>query len=66
MRCCCCTAHKATKHEAFLIGGGCGRSYSAALAADVGVSVQVGELGFYGRIDIGNLPQPRLIYARRS
>jgi len=29
-----------------------------ALAADVGVSVQVGEPGFYGRIDIGNVPQP--------
>ena len=33
-----------------------------AIAADVGVSVQVGEPGFYGRIDIGNLPQPQLIY----
>ena len=33
-----------------------------ALAADVGVSVQVGEPGFYGRIDIGNFPQPQLIY----
>lgn len=35
-----------------------------ALAADVGVSVSVGEPGFYGRIDIGNFPQPRLIYAQ--
>jgi hypothetical protein len=33
-----------------------------AIAADVGVSVQVGEPGFYGRIDIGNFPQPQLIY----
>jgi hypothetical protein len=33
-----------------------------AIAADVGVSVQVGEPGFYGRIDIGNSPQPQLIY----
>ena len=33
-----------------------------AMAADVGVSVQIGEPGFYGRIDIGNLPQPQLIY----
>ncbi|GAA4410242.1 hypothetical protein [Quisquiliibacterium transsilvanicum] len=31
-------------------------------AADVGVSVSVGQPGFYGRIDIGNYPQPRLIY----
>ncbi len=27
-----------------------------ALAADVGVSVNIGQLGFYGRIDIGNYP----------
>ncbi len=33
-----------------------------ALAADVGVSVSVGEPGFYGRIDIGNFPRPRVIY----
>lgn len=33
-----------------------------ATAADVGVSVQVGQPGFYGRIDIGNSPSPVLIY----
>lgn len=33
-----------------------------ALASDVGVAVSVGQPGFYGRIDIGNYPQPRLIY----
>ena len=33
-----------------------------ALAADVGVSVTVGQPGFYGHIDIGNFPQPQLIY----
>jgi len=33
-----------------------------ALAADVGVSVSVGQPGFYGRIDIGNFPQPQVIY----
>ena len=33
------------------------------LAADVRVSVTVGQPGFYGRIDIGNnYPQPQLIY----
>lgn len=32
------------------------------LAADVGVSVSVGQPGFYGRIDIGNYPQPILVY----
>lgn len=33
-----------------------------AHAADVGVSVNIGQPGFYGRIDIGNYPQPRLVY----
>ncbi|MGV8991568.1 MAG: hypothetical protein ACOH1Q_09235 [Thiobacillus sp.] len=33
-----------------------------ALAADVGVSISIGDPGFYGRIDIGDYPQPRLIY----
>ncbi|MDX1916157.1 MAG: hypothetical protein SFU55_11285 [Methylophilus sp.] len=34
------------------------------LAADVGVSISVGQPGFYGRIDIGDYPypQPRVIY----
>ena len=36
----------------------------SALAADVGVSVTVGQPGYYGRIDIGNFPQPQLIYAQ--
>lgn len=36
---------------------------TSALATDVGVSVTVGQPGFYGRIDIGDTyPQPRLIY----
>ncbi|WP_025915637.1 hypothetical protein [Herminiimonas sp. CN] len=33
-----------------------------ALAADVGVSVSVGQPGFYGQINIGNVPPPQLIY----
>ncbi len=33
-----------------------------ALAADVGVSVSIGEPGFYGRLDIGGYPQPQVIY----
>ena len=36
----------------------------SALAADVAVSVAVGQPGYYGRIDIGNFPQPQLIYAQ--
>ncbi len=37
---------------------------TAALAADVGVSVSIGQPGFYGQIDIGDFPRPRLIYAQ--
>lgn len=33
-----------------------------AFAADVGVSVSIGQPGFYGQIDIGDAPQPRLLY----
>jgi hypothetical protein len=32
------------------------------LAADVGVSVSIGQPGFYGQLDIGNLPPPQVIY----
>ena len=33
-----------------------------ALATDVGVSISIGQPGFYGRIDIGGYPQPRVVY----
>lgn len=32
------------------------------LAADVGVSISIGQPGFYGQIDIGDFPRPQLIY----
>jgi len=35
---------------------------TTASAADVGVSVNISEPGFYGRIDIGRVPGPVLIY----
>ena len=36
-----------------------------ASATAVGVSVAVGQPGFYGRIDVGGVPQPpRLVYAQ--
>jgi hypothetical protein len=35
---------------------------SPVFAADVAVSVSVGDPRFYGRIDIGGYPQPQLIY----
>jgi hypothetical protein len=38
-------------------------SAAPAWATDVGVSVTIGEPGFYGHIDIGDFPPPRLLYA---
>ena len=32
-------------------------------AADVGVSLSIGEPGYYGHIDIGDYPRPALVYA---
>jgi len=34
-----------------------------AFATDVGVSISIGQPGFYGRIDIGGYPPPAVIYA---
>ena len=36
---------------------------TAAQAADVGVSVSIGQPGFYGRFDIGSFPPP-VVYAQ--
>ena len=35
---------------------------SPVLAADIGVSLSIGQPGFYGRIDIGDYPRPQLVY----
>ena len=35
---------------------------TSALAADVGVSVHIAQPGVYGRIEIGNLPVPQVVY----
>jgi hypothetical protein len=37
---------------------------SPLMAADVGVSVSIGQPGFYGRLDIGGYPQPQVIYSQ--
>ena len=37
-------------------------STTSVLADDVGVSISIGQPGFYGRIDIGDYPQPQVIY----
>jgi hypothetical protein len=47
----------------FLIAAALAAAVSTpALAADVGVSVSIGQPGFYGRLDIGGYPQPQVIY----
>lgn len=37
-------------------------SSTAMAATNVGVAITVGDPNFYGRIDIGNFPQPQVIY----
>lgn len=36
----------------------------SGFAADVGVSVSIGDPNFYGQIDIGNVPRPPVIYSQ--
>lgn len=56
--------NKAQKKLAVMLGALCGiAAYVAPLtAADVGVSISIGEPDYYGRIDIGDAPRPRLLY----
>lgn len=35
-----------------------------AFSGDIGVSINVGQPGFYGQIDIGNVPRPPVIFAQ--
>lgn len=35
-----------------------------ALAGDTGVTVQIGQPGYYGSVDIGGFPQPQLVYPK--
>lgn len=46
----------------FLIAAALAVAAVPTFAADVGVSIDVGQPGFYGRINIGDFPQPRVIY----
>ena len=47
----------------FLLAAVIATTTNPAFAADIGVSVSIGQPGFYGRIDIGNMPQPQLVYS---
>jgi len=58
-------SYKGVKNmKRFLIGAAIATLAGSAMAADVNVSVSIGQPGFYGRIDLGNAPQPQLIYAQ--
>ena len=46
----------------FLISALLAAAVTPVLAADVGVSISVGQPGFYGRLDIGDFPPPALVY----
>ena len=46
----------------FLIAVAVGVIALRAISADAGVSVQIGQPGFYGRIDVGGFPAPQVIY----
>ena len=46
----------------FLIAAAVATLAAPVLAADVGVSINIGQPGFYGRLDLGNIPQPQVIY----
>jgi hypothetical protein len=35
---------------------------ASAMAADVAVSLEIGDPRFYGRIEIGDFPQPRILF----
>jgi hypothetical protein len=45
----------------FLATGIASLAFSGAALAQVGVSVNLGDPGFYGRVDIGDAPAPRFI-----
>ncbi|HUK03045.1 MAG TPA: hypothetical protein VLW26_12275 [Steroidobacteraceae bacterium] len=45
--------------------GLCALAYRVpSIAADVGFSLNVGEPGFFGQIDVGDAPKPELVYPR--
>jgi hypothetical protein len=48
-----------------VLGAVCAAVTATAMAADVGVSINIGQPGFYGQINIGDVPQPPpVLYAQ--
>ena len=48
----------------FLYAALCCVCAGLAFAGDVAVSITLGQPGFFGQIEIGNVPQPQVIYAQ--
>ena len=48
----------------FLLAGMGLLTAASTFAANVGLTVTVGEPGFYGTLDINNYPQPQIVYAK--
>lgn len=46
----------------FIVAATLAISTVPAFATDVGMSINIGQPGMYGRIDIGNYPRPQIIY----
>ncbi|BBB61699.1 hypothetical protein UNDKW_3426 [Undibacterium sp. KW1] len=53
-----------TCKKVLMAGAACAALFMTAQsqAQNVGVSVQFGQPGFYGQVDVGNFPQPQVIY----
>ncbi|MBP6709104.1 MAG: hypothetical protein KA223_08080 [Candidatus Accumulibacter sp.] len=47
---------------AAVLGAASGAGSLPIHAADVGISVSIGQPGYYGRLDLGTYPPPQLIY----
>ena len=45
-----------------LVAAALGALAQGVMAADLGVSISIGDPNFYGRLDIGNFPRPALLY----
>ena len=52
------------KRFLFALAAAVAVSSTGALAADVGVSITIGHPDFFGRIELGNVPPPPVVYAR--
>jgi len=58
------TSNRTANMKRFLCAALLAAATAPAFAGDVGVSISVGQPGFYGHIDIGNYPQPQLLYPK--